>query len=116
MNYLIVFIFHIDERKRPERFPKEIFDNVFVNSDTKQGLVDAVNNESVKYIRMQGVSVRKDPSAMEEPNKVDTARMFVPMHMITYFEAKVEPILGEMPVVDETGLASLPSGKEIVKH
>lgn len=116
MEYLITFVFHIDERKRPENFPKELRDLVMITSDSKQGLVNAINTESVKYIRMQGVSVRKDPYAAEDPNKLDTERMFVPLHMITHFEAEVKTITGEPAVIDSTGLASLPSGKEVVRH
>lgn len=116
MDYLITFVFHIDERKRPENFPKQIRDLVMINSDSKQGLVNAVNTESVKYIRMQGVSVRKDPYAAEDPNKLDTERMFVPLHMITHFEAEVKTITGEQAVIDQTGLAALPSGKDIVRN
>ena len=116
MDFLVTFIFHIDERKRPEGFPRQVRDLVMINSDSKQGLVTAVNTESLKYIRMQGVSVRKDPYAAEDPNKLDTERMFVPLHMITHFEADVKTITGEPAVVDQTGLASFPSGKEAVKH
>ncbi len=63
---------------------------------------------------MQGVSVRKDPYALEDPNKLDTERMFVPMHMVTHFEAEVKTVSGEPAVVDSMGLASLP--KDAVKN
>ena len=115
-DYLITFNFYIDERKRPENFPRILHDLVLIHADSKQAVVDAVNTESLKYIRMQGVSVRKDPYAPEQPDKVDTARMFVPIHMWTHFDADVKTVTGEMPVVDKTGLASFTSGKEVVKH
>jgi hypothetical protein len=116
VDYLVTFVFHIDERKRPEGFPRQVRDLIIVSADSKQGLVTAVNTESLKYIRMQGASVRKDPYAMENPNKLDTERMFVPIHMITHFEAEVKTVTGELAVVDSTGLASMPSGKNVVKH
>jgi hypothetical protein len=117
-EYLVTFVFDIDENRRPRDidFPKQLFDPMIIAADNKLGLIDTVNKESLKYIRMQGVSVRKDPYAMEKPNEVDVNRMFVPLHMITHFYAQVRPITGEIPDIDGTGLASLPSGKEIVKQ
>jgi hypothetical protein len=115
-DWLITFNFYIDERKRPENFPRVLHDLVFVKADSKEAVVEAVNTESFKYIRLQGVSVRKDPYAVEQPDVLDTARMFVPMHMWTHFDADVKPVTGEMPVLDKTGLASFISGKEVVKN
>ena len=116
MDHLITFNFYIDERKRPENFPRVLHDLVLVQADSKEGLVNAVNTESLKYVRMQGVSVRKDPYAVEQPNVLDTNRMFVPIHMWTHFDADVKSVTGEMPFVDKTGLASFASGKEVVKN
>lgn len=116
MDYLITFNFYIDERKRPENFPRVLHDLILIKADSKEGVVSAVNTESLKYIRMQGGSFRKDPYAPEETNTVDVKRMFVFAHMITHFDADVRPLTGEMPEIDSTGLASLSSGKELVKN
>jgi hypothetical protein len=116
MDHLITFNFYIDERKRPENFPRVLHDLVLIKADSKQAVVDAVNTESLKYIRMQGVSVRKDPYAPEQHGVLDTARMFVPIHMWTHFDADVKPVTGEMPVVDKTGLASFTDGRDVVKN
>jgi hypothetical protein len=120
-DYLIKFIGHINERKRPENFPREIYDLLFVRIDEKvgkDGLVNAVNTESMKYIRLQGMTVRMvDPEQMEDLTKIDTERMYVPMHMITHITAEVSgPIVGNAPIVDSTGLASMPDEKKQVKN
>jgi hypothetical protein len=117
-DYLVTFVFEIDETRRPRdiKFPKKLFDPIMVAADSKKALIEAVNNHSVTYIRMQGVSVRTDPYAMEKSNEVDVHRMFVPFHMITHFYAEVKPISGEVPLIDEAGVVSMLSGKDIVKQ
>lgn len=120
-DYLLKFIGHIDRFKRPDGFPEKIYDLLFIRIDEKEGkngLVNAVNTESLKYIRLQGMTVRTvAPEQIEDLTKLDTDRMFVPLHMITHITAEVSgPIMGNAPAVDSTGLASTPTEKEQVKN
>jgi hypothetical protein len=116
MDFLITFTGHIDERKRPENFPHKIYDLLLIAADNKDGVVKAINDYSKNYIRNGGMSVRIDPYAQEDPSVLDTDRMFVPLHMLTYFTADVKQISGEIAGVDLAGSASMPSGKAVVKN
>lgn len=97
MHYLITFIGHIDERKRPENFPRQIIEQLIVEAETKDQIVSAVNDYSMKYIKVQGMSVKRDPAGVTDVAKIDTDRMFVPMHMITYIEAKHQIVITPAP-------------------
>lgn len=92
MKFIVTFKGHIDERKRPEFFPHEIRDVVILEAEDKTGLVKAFNDYTISWIRIQGMTVRKDPYAVEDPAKVDINRMFVPMHMITYIDSEIKAI------------------------
>jgi hypothetical protein len=113
MDFLVTFVGHIDVHKKPDGFPViqgrpgEVHDLVFIRSENKEGIVNAVNTESLKYIRYQGMSVRRDPYAHEDPAKIDTDRMFVPMHMLTYISAEVKLIQGQPEEPESTGLAAV---------
>lgn len=129
MDHVLTFVGHIDETKRPryidrartQEFPTKVFDVLFIRVDESkgpEGLVNAVNTESLKYIRQQGMTVRTvPPGNLDDLNKVDAERMFVPMHMITHITAEVSgPIMGPAVVVDSTGLARMPEGQTEEKH
>lgn len=116
-DYLITYVGHLDILKaRVAMLPDKIYDSTLVRVEDREGLVNAVNKESLNYIRFQGMSVRMNPTAAEIFNQVDSDRMFVPMHMITHITPEVRLLTGEMPIIDATGAVSLQSGKEIVKQ
>jgi hypothetical protein len=129
MNRILTFVGHIDETKRPryidrehtQEFPTKIFDVMFIRVDESkgpEGIVNAVNTESLKYIRQQGMTVRTvPPGNLDDLAKVDSDRMFVPIHMITHITAEVSgPIMGPQTMVDSTGLARMPEGQTEEKH
>jgi hypothetical protein len=107
-QFLITFTGHVDETRRPEDFPKKIFDLLLILADDNDGVVKAVNDHSKNYIRNQGMSVRMDPSATEDASVLDTNRMWVPLHMLTHFTADVKQI------TDETSMMS--QGVTMVKN
>ena len=116
MDYMIKHIGHVKEFGRPEYFPKKIYDVHLMRSDSKDDVVKSVDEIALKYIRYQGMSVRIDPSDLDDPSKFDTERMFVPMSMLSHITAEITPITGAMPLQDEKGEPILASGKDIVKQ
>jgi hypothetical protein len=115
-DYLVKIIGHIDERKRPENFPKEIHILEAVANADKKFLVDFVQKQMKNIVYVQGMGVSRDPAAMQDPNKLDTNRMFVPMHMLTHIDAEVTELQQEIPLVDENNNTVLCSGKDVVKN
>jgi len=115
-DYIVTFTAYIDENKRPENFPKVIKDVLAVSFDTGLQLVDFVNKRNEMYNRNQGMGVNLDPGSLEDLSIIDTKRVWVPMHMITYLTAAIKPVTGEMPQITDAGITEMPSGKEVVKH
>lgn len=115
-DYLITFTGYIDERKRPENFPRTIKEMIFVSADTNEQVVKAVNDYSLQYIRAQGMSVRNDPTSMEDSTILDTSRRWVPMHMLTHFDAKVKQITGKIPMFDKEGRIELDDDDKPVRN
>lgn len=115
-SWVVTFTGYIDENKRPESFPKIIKDIMVVTFETGKELVEFVNLRNQLYNRNQGMGVPLDASALEDLTIIDTDRVWVPMHMITYLTAAVKPVTGELPHITEEGIVSMPSGKGVVKH
>lgn len=115
-TYLFQFTGYIDERKRPENFPRAIHDVLLWDCPNQQAIVDFVNNRCAMYTKNQGMGVRLDAFALETLGILDTDRAWVPMHMITYLTAIHKPIVGEIPGLAEGGEVENPSGKPLVKQ
>ena len=116
MDYILTFTGYIDERKRPERFPRVIEDKIIWSFDKTEDLVNFVNNRVALYAKNQGMGVTLDEKVIEDLSIVDTNRMWVPLHMITHMTATYKAITGEMPQVSIAGVTEMPSGKEVVKN
>jgi hypothetical protein len=116
MDYIITFTGYIDERKRPENFPRKIEDVQVVSFPDGDALVNYVNKRVFMYAANQGMGVAIDKGAMEDMRIIDTNRMWVPTHMITHITATYKTIMGEMPQVAANGITEMPSGKDIVKN
>lgn len=116
MDYIVTFTAFIDERKRPERFPKVIKDVLPVTFNNGTELVNFVNARNEMYNRNQGMGVNLDPGSLEDLSIIDTKRVWVPMHMITHLTASIKALTGEMPQITNAGITEMPSGKEVVKH
>ena len=116
MRYAIFYTGHVNERVRPEGFPKKIGDHVVVHVNSKEELVQKVNDFMAIFVRNQGMVVRKNPGAMEDPAKLDTNRMFVPMALLSHIDSRVAPITGEIPEVDPDGKTVNFSRKPVMKN
>lgn len=93
MRYLVMFIGHIDERKRPEFFPKEVIDIKTFDVRNKEELIMTVNNYSNAYLVKQAMAVKQDPTSIEDTGSLQTDRMLVPLHMITHITFVVKEII-----------------------
>jgi hypothetical protein len=106
-DYIITYTGHIIEPLRPENFPTEIQDSLFISADTEAGLGKAVNDGLNMYIRLLGMYVRKDPSGITKQGGFEADRMWVPMGMLSYIDYTVKKIQsGGRPVLSVTGDAA----------
>lgn len=118
-SYFVTFMAYIDERKRPENFPKVIHFSAMIHAENQEQLGGQVNLLLFQnFVQPQGVGVRRDPYKTEEVGKQDlNDRMWIPMHMITHIIPVVKMIVGEVPFLNnETAKAELPSGEGIVQQ
>ena len=115
-DFIVILTAHIDERVRPEGFPKIIKDSTLVSFDNIEGLLKFVNNRVLFYAQTNGFTGVLDSSKMEDLRVVDTNRVFVPMRMITHITPFYKQVSGEVPFVTAEGGTELPSGKDVVKH
>lgn len=114
MDYMVRFIGHIDERKRPESFPKEVYADMFARVGTEQDLKKAINDYSMLFMTQQCMVVPKEPGGLEDMLKPKyDARIMVPIHMITYIETVTKKISGEIPEINTDGIAMLTDGTKV---
>jgi hypothetical protein len=104
MDYLVRFIGHIDELKRPENFPKEVYSDLMVRVQDEKELKAQINAQSMVFITHQCMIVPKNPDAIQDMGKAlrDT-RMIIPLHMITHISTITTRILGEIPEIGLDG-------------
>lgn len=108
MDYLVRFVCHIDLRKRPENFPKEVYSDMYVRTDNDKGLMDAINERSKVFVMQQFVVCPLIPGQIEngqiyEPDK----RIMVPMHMITHISTITKRVIGDIPYLGEESTAQV---------
>ena len=123
VEYLLTFTFHLDPIQAPLLgLPQKMYDVKHVATDgSKDMLVEAVNRESLPYISFPngmpktGVTLRKDPSSMEDATIIDTDRIYLMNNLIRCITCKHQRLTGETPsVVDDVLMTS--DGKEALKQ
>src|SRR5579863_699282 len=102
MKYFIVFSAYIDERKRPEGFPKVVKSSSIVQVDSPEELILQVEGLLYKnFVQHQSVGVHRDPSKVENLGQIDIGnRMWVPLHMITCVIPNISLITETTTVLD----------------
>jgi hypothetical protein len=101
-DYSIRFIGHIDETRRPIRFPKEIYFDLYVRAENSQALKAAINAQAQVFINENCMIVPKNPSALESfSNPATDSRMIVGWHMITHITTETKRIVGEIPQLSQ---------------
>lgn len=97
-SYFVVYTAYIDERKRPENFPRyvqirEVYDNI----ESTDHLKHAVNTYVTKMASAPGIVVFKDPDEIVDTSLITfDKRRFIPWHMITHVEMTAK-VMFELP-------------------
>jgi hypothetical protein len=90
-SYFIEFTAFIDERKRPENFPRKVHIRETYNDiESIPHLQFKVNDRFINLIQSSGLVVMKNEDEPVDEGKVTfNKRVFVPWHMITHMELDV---------------------------
>lgn len=103
MKFIVRFVAHLIEEKRPGGFPSKVHTDINVQTDSRDVLKKAINDFLAVMVMQRGMVIDKpqDFSSYEglKPDYKDLdSRIFVPYHMFAYIEtvtklvsAKVEP-------------------------
>jgi hypothetical protein len=103
MKFMVRYVGRIIESKRPAGFPKEVYTDIGVKSDSRDRLKETINDFLALLVSQQGMVVEKpknfDSYSDLQPDFKDLdTRIFVPYHMFAYIEtvsklvsAKTEP-------------------------
>ena len=93
-TYFVDFTAYVDERKRPEGFPREVHvQETHENIEDTLHLQMVVNDRFVKLVTSSGLVVLKDPDAVITSGVITfDKRRFVPWHLLTHMEVTVTRI------------------------
>lgn len=110
-DWCVRFIGHIDETRRPEGFPKEVYSDLLVRADDSRGLKLAINSQAQVFIEENCMIVPKDPGSLEDIGApADDSRMIVCWHLITHITTETKRIIGEIPQLDDNNSPLLQDG------
>ena len=70
-EFHITFTGHISREGQLEGLPKEIYAFMLIETDSKGGIVKAIERQSAEFFVAGGMAVSKDPAATRDPNKLD---------------------------------------------
>jgi hypothetical protein len=113
-HYTAKFIGYINERKRPENFPRSIYCIGTYQVNNVAELAALINNEMETIFRIQGMMIQIDPTTID-PAKINVeGRIFVPMHMITHIRAEIKQ-MQPRPLVVDTGVLDA-AGKPVAAY
>ena|ERR1700733_11808795 len=116
MDYYVRFIGHIDETRRPDGFPKEIYSDLYVRANDPAGLRNAINQQAQVFINERCMIVPRNPEVIEEfagQNVPPDSRMIVGWHMITHITTITKRIIGEIPQLDENNKPHVSDGSKV---
>lgn len=98
-TFHVIITGHVDATRKPVLLP-EAMHQVFVDDvETPMELALRVQARLGEIAKNGGMIARLKPFEGMEEHKYDK-RVWVPMHMITYFETEIKPVNGEMPQPD----------------
>jgi hypothetical protein len=112
-DYLLEWEAHIDERKRPEGFPKSVFiREQYGNVDDSQ-LKELYNTRVKTIVTNPGIVVFTEDEPIDATKLNFDQRVYIPWHMITHFHGRVK-LVTPAPV-PETPLESLAPQDPVVE-
>lgn len=93
-QYFADYVGYVDERKRPEGFPREVHvHETYGEVESTDHLKAIVNDRFVKLVTAAGLVVLKEPSDILDSSIITfDKRRFIPWHMLTHMELKVQLI------------------------
>lgn len=98
-NYFVRFTAHIDERKRPEGFPREVYvDQTYENVEGAQQIRNIANQRFLELAMANGiVTLKKQGETLDQELVTFDKRVYVPWHMITYMHMQVNQLVEPSP-------------------
>jgi hypothetical protein len=102
-DYMIEWEAHIDERKRPENFPRSVFVREHYPQVESDEQLKQIFNARVKAMVVNpGLVVLPDDEVLDLSKLTFDKRIYIPWHMITHFHGRVNLItpqsLPEIPL------------------
>lgn len=115
MDYMVRFVGHIDETRRPDGFPKKVYSDLYVRAGNDAGLRKAINEQSKVFIQDNCMIVPRDPEKIEDASRPSLdSRMIIPWHMIVCLTTVTKIITGELPELNGGGTPQFSDGSEPV--
>lgn len=92
-DYLFEFTAHIDESRRPENFPHQVYVREQYNGlQSDEDVKDLYNKRVKSMILNPGLIVFMNDGEVIETTLTFDQRVFIPWHMITFFHGRVKLI------------------------
>jgi len=91
-DYLLEFEAHIDERKRPEGFPRSVFIREQYGNVEDNQLKDLYNNRVKTIVTNPGIVVFPEDETIDASKLNFDQRLYIPWHMVTHFHGTVKLI------------------------
>lgn len=105
-DYLLEFEAHIVEDKRPEGFPRSVFvRQQYTNIEGDEQLRDLYNGLFTQMVKNPGITIYPDNQIIDASRIRFDQRVFVPWHMISYFQGDAKLITIAPPKVPLESLA-----------
>src|SRR6266850_7281519 len=90
-DYAIEFEAHIDERRRPENFPKSVFiREQYQNVESDAQLKEIYNARVKTIVTNPGIVVFPENEIIDGSALNFDQRVYIPWHMITHFHGSVK--------------------------
>jgi hypothetical protein len=90
-DYAIEFEGHIDERKRPEGFPRSVFvREQYQGIETDQQLKELYNSRFLTIVKQPGFVVYLEDQIIDGTSLSFDQRVYIPWHMITHFHGNAK--------------------------
>jgi hypothetical protein len=112
-DYYVDYTAFVDERKRPENFPKQVHVVRILNSiQGTDHLKHEVNQVFLELVTSAGLVAMKDPNEIVEQGMVTfDKRFFVPWHMLTHMQVDVKVLVRPEAVIPQSPI--VPTEPEI---
>lgn len=114
MDFYVRFTGHVNDRIRPEGFPREIYADFIWKVENEAELRYNINEMCKVFVGQHSMIVPRDPSGIEVPGKPTLdSRILVPIGMLSHISTTTKKIIGEMPMLSADGTAQLIDGTRI---